>query len=250
MSGRIIPAPFAAAPIVTSRPPRVRRNAPPLGARSVVQIARPKSAPPPAASAAAAASMPRSVMPRSMRSPIVPVLHTAMCAASMPSRSPARRAIACASSRPGEPVAALAAPALTTTARRAARSRVRLRSTGAEGRALAVSTKADVTGAGGLEDPEVEGPRGLEAARDPRGVVARGGRHRAPLERDEALRRAQPVAAQDRRQGHSSPSVSGSPAIRLRFWTACPAAPLPRLSMTPNTVTRPPRGSTTGHTCA
>ncbi len=42
-------------------------------------------------------------------------------------------------------MAALAAPALTTTARRADRSRERLRSTGAEGSALAVSTKAEVT---------------------------------------------------------------------------------------------------------
>ena len=59
MSGRIIPAPFAAAPSATSPPPgSARRNAPPFGARSVVQIAVPKSAPPSRESAATAASMP------------------------------------------------------------------------------------------------------------------------------------------------------------------------------------------------
>ena len=124
--GEIIPAPFAAAPIVTSRPPSGRRKAPPFGARSVVQIARLKSSPPRADSVRAAASMPAPTMPMSMRSPIVPVLDTATSPRSSPRRAPARAAIARASSRPGDPVAALAFPAFTTTARIRARSSPRL----------------------------------------------------------------------------------------------------------------------------
>ena len=126
MPGRIIPAPLAAAPIVTSRPPSARRKAPPFGARSVVQMARLKSAPPPADRAAAAPSMPLPTMSMSMRSPIVPVLDTATSPGSSPRRAAARAAMARASSRPGEPVAALAVPALTTTARIRARSSPRL----------------------------------------------------------------------------------------------------------------------------
>ena len=39
------------------------------------------------------------------------------------------------------------------------------------------------------------------------------------------------------------PSPSGRPNIRLRFWTACEAAPFHRLSIAPNTITRPVRAS-------
>ena len=41
----------------------------------------------------------------------------------------------------------------------------------------------------------------------------------------------------------SSPSHSSSPNIRLRFWTACDAAPFQRLSIAAKTIMRPVRGS-------
>src|SRR6202034_439236 len=55
-------------------------------------------------------------------------------------------------------------------------------------------------------------------------------------------RRAEPGSRCD---GHGAtpiadrPAVSGRPSMRLAFWMACPAAPLPRLSMAATTVTRP-----------
>src|SRR5207248_4522518 len=39
------------------------------------------------------------------------------------------------------------------------------------------------------------------------------------------------------------PAVSGKPSIRLAFWTAWPAAPLPRLSIAAMAIARPVRGS-------
>ena len=103
----------------------------------------------------------------------------------------------------------------------------------------------------GGQDPEVERARPLQAAGDAARPEARRRRHRSARDRLEAIGRPQPVVAPDRGEPHPSrPSVSGRPAIRLRFCSAWPAAPLPRLSMTPKTVTRPPRGSTTGHTWA
>src|SRR5215207_816536 len=161
MPGEIIPAPLAAAPTMTSPPASARRKAPPLGARSVVQMAWPKPGPPPCESAAAAASMPGPTRSRSMRSPIVPVLQIATSSGSTPSRAAARRAIASASSTPGEPVAALAEPALTTTARRRARSRPRLRITGAEGRGLRVSARAEATGPSAARIPRSSAPDAL-----------------------------------------------------------------------------------------
>src|SRR6185312_10307761 len=41
----------------------------------------------------------------------------------------------------------------------------------------------------------------------------------------------------------SSPAVSASPNIRLAFWTACPAAPLTRLSMAAKAMATPRSGS-------
>jgi hypothetical protein len=40
-----------------------------------------------------------------------------------------------------------------------------------------------------------------------------------------------------------SPAVSGRAQIKFAFWTACPAAPLPRLSTTPIAITRLRSGS-------
>ncbi len=100
------------------------------------------------------------------------------------------------------------------------------------------------------QDAQVEGVRRLQPARHTRGVEARRRAHRPAGDRRQALGGVEPVGADDGGQAQSRPSVSGRPAIRLRFCTAWPAAPLPMLSMTPNAVTRPPRGSTTGQTWA
>ncbi len=174
--GEIIPAPLAAAPMIASPPDSDSRNAPPLGARSVVQIARPKSAPPSGERAATAEPIPGSTRPMSMRSPIVPVLHTATCSGSSPNHAAVLRAIVSASSIPGEPVAAFADPALTTTARILARSMARLRRTGADGRALVVSTIAETTGPSAARmprssAPEAFSPQATPAARNPCGAV-------------------------------------------------------------------------------
>ncbi len=51
--------------------------------------------------------------------------------------------------------------------------------------------------------------------------------------------------AQFYQQLHSSPSASGYPSIRFMFCTACPAAPLTRLSIALTTTARPVVESTT-----
>ena len=45
------------------------------------------------------------------------------------------------------------------------------------------------------------------------------------------------------KEAPSSPAVSGKPQMRFAFCTACPAAPLPRLSTTPIAMTRSRSGS-------
>src|ERR1700680_1353678 len=52
------------------------------------------------------------------------------------------------------------------------------------------------------------------------------------------FRRIQQGAAQFDQNLHSSPSVSAYPSIRFMFCTACPAAPLTRLSMALTTTAR------------
>src|SRR5262249_42053058 len=47
---------------------------------------------------------------------------------------------------------------------------------------------------------------------------------------------------QGRTGSPSRPAVSACPVIRLAFWSACPAAPLPRLSIAPIAITKPVRG--------
>src|SRR6202011_4097710 len=73
---------------------------------------------------------------------------------------------------------------------------------------------------------------GAKAARAGNGAVSDG------LERSDS-----------RSQGHgsigtnSSPSCSGQPSMRFMFWTAWPAAPLPRLSRAPRAMTVSVSGS-------
>ena len=95
-------------------------------------MASAKSSPPPAASPAPAARSPASTRSIGSGTPITPVEPTATCAGSRPVSSAASSCIRAASRRPAAPVAALALPELTATARSAARSqRSRQSSTGA-----------------------------------------------------------------------------------------------------------------------
>src|SRR6202044_521078 len=45
------------------------------------------------------------------------------------------------------------------------------------------------------------------------------------------------------------PAVSGRPSMRLAFWMACPAAPLPRLSMAATATARPAWASAAACRC-
>ncbi len=163
-------------PIVTSPDASARRNAPPLRDRSVVQMASLKRVPPSADSSAQAAGIPAGIFCMSSRSPITPVLETATCSGRRPSSAAVSAAIRRASSSPPAPVDALAMPALTTTAWKPARGRVRLSRTGADGRALAVSISHETTGRVALNTPrsrwpEAFSPQTTPAATKPSGVV-------------------------------------------------------------------------------
>src|SRR5204863_8916475 len=50
------------------------------------------------------------------------------------------------------------------------------------------------------------------------------------------------------RAQHASPAASGNPSIAFRFWIACPAAPLTRLSIAAISVSRGRRTCATGAT--
>ena len=144
--------------------------------------------------------------------------------------------IRAASSKPRRPVAALALPELATITRSAS-SRVRslVSTTGAASTPERVK-RAALTQSGERADhqAEVEPARGLEPAGDARGAEAR---------RQVARVVGDVLRASATQRTHSSPSVSGRPNIRLRFCTACDAAPFHRLSMTEKTMIRPVRGS-------
>ena len=118
MSGRIMPAPLAAAPIVTSPPASASWNVPPFANASVVRMASPKSGPPSRDSPAAAASTPAVSAFMGRRSPMTPVEHTARLPTGRPAAAAAVSPIARASTMPCSPVAALAHPLFTTTPRR------------------------------------------------------------------------------------------------------------------------------------
>ena len=102
-----------------------------------------------------------------------------------------------ASSIPGEPVAAFADPALTTTARILARSMARLRRTGADGRALVVSTIAETTGPSAARIPRSSAPEAFS----PQATRARGADAPAaaePTRRPRVVTGTHPVVAADR----------------------------------------------------
>ncbi len=111
--GWIIPAPLAWAERVTPPARRVQR----LGPRSVVMIATANSSPPSSLRSRAACSIPAVTALTSSGTPIVPVSAIATAAGSRPSAEAAASRISTASRKPCSPVAALALPELTATAR-------------------------------------------------------------------------------------------------------------------------------------
>jgi hypothetical protein len=140
--GSIIPAPLACAEMVT--PPA--RTAHRFGLLSVVMIACAKSSPPSADRPSTASNTPAVTASMSSGTPIVPVSATTTVRGSTSSASAAASRIARASLYPCSPVAALALPELTATARIACASQSsRQTRTGAAAAALRVSARADRT---------------------------------------------------------------------------------------------------------
>ena len=188
---------------------------------SVVRIASAASAPPsaerrPPSSRAPRAGGPSAAARRSRRS-----------RGRAPARARARAgaavsaAVASASSSPCLPVAAFATPELITTACGSAAARCAFEtSTGAACTRLAVNIAAPTAGT-------VERTTARSAFRRPdpgAHAAARLAAGRTPVRsgRITAIRRALPASR--------SPAVSSRPSARFAFWTAWPAAPLPRLS--------------------
>ena len=167
--GSIIPAPFAWADRVTPPVRTVQR----FGPRSVVMIAFAKSSPPSAERPSAASSTPVVTASMSSGTPIVPVSATATVFGSTLSASAAASRIARASRYPCSPVAALALPELTATARIASRSQSSQTRTGAAAAALRVSASADRTSGSSQAStptsvaPPPFSPQAMPAARKP-----------------------------------------------------------------------------------
>ncbi len=146
-----------------------------------------------------------------------------------------------ASSTPRRPVAALALPELATTARsESSAQRSWHRITGAASTPERVKRAAlTVPGVSETSRPRSVPAGRLQAGGDP----GRAEALRQPARRvDRMLGKGYP-AGRGRRLGHVSPSLSSRPNIRLRFCTACDAAPFHRLSIAENTSTRPVRSS-------
>ena len=117
MLGAIIPAPLAMAPIVSVSPPSEKRTRASLGRVSVVRMARAASAPASRPRRVAARAMPARTLSMGRRVPMTPVEATTTSVGAQPIAFAVTAAISRASAIPGAPVAALAQPALITTAR-------------------------------------------------------------------------------------------------------------------------------------
>ena len=155
--------------------------------------------------------------------PITPVEATATWSSGTRLAIEAAPCIRAASSTPRRPVAALALPALATTARIASsRQRSCVSSTGAASTPERVKRAArDRVRLVGDQQAEVRRAARLQPARHAR--------------RAEALRQArlgladvigQPATQREEKRHAGSPIDSSSPNIRLRFWTACEEVPL------------------------
>mmetsp|Transcript_25671 Transcript_25671/g.48671 ORF Transcript_25671/g.48671 Transcript_25671/m.48671 type:complete len:345 (+) Transcript_25671:524-1558(+) len=119
MLGWIMPDPLEQPPMLTSTPPRLILRAADLEARSVVVMAvaaaRPEASSSPSAAASEGSAASISVI--LMRLPMTPVDSSMMSLGSTPITLPIASALARVSSQPCWPVAALACPALISTAR-------------------------------------------------------------------------------------------------------------------------------------
>ena len=143
MSGRIIPDPLTMPVARMGRPRTMPVAETAFGAVSVVMIARAASAHPSGRATPTAASIPRRMASMSRNSPITPVEKGSTSVSATPSRDARCSQVDRASARPRAPVAALALPLLTTSAR-AAPMRSRARITGAAWNALDVKTPPTV----------------------------------------------------------------------------------------------------------
>ena len=232
MLGWIIPAPLAMPPIVTLRPPTLKRMANSLRRVSVVMIALAASTPFSVPSLVAALSMPLRIFGIGSRVPIRPVEQTSHSRALVCVTSAACSIMALASAMPPTPVQALAQLELTTTPRifplrrvlhrdldRRGLDRVR-----GEGRR---DFRRDVRD----DEREVLGAAALQAAGDARGLKAERGGDASILD-DFGLHLK------------SSPVVSSRPQARFADWMACEALPLPRLSIAEKSMSRFVRAST------
>src|SRR5258705_7706530 len=76
-----------------------------------------------------------------------------------------------------------------------------------------------------------------------RGIVARCFRILYAARNASAKKTGRSTCAATSFLDHRSPSASGKPAIKLKFWTAWPAAPLTRLSRALKIMSRPVRES-------
>src|SRR4029077_3726809 len=79
---------------------------------------------------------------------------------------------------------------------------------------------------------------GLAAALEPAvgAAGAEAGREQGGIELLHPVGSVDPARPEE--GGHSSPSVSSRPSIRLRFWTPWPDAPFQRLSIAEKAITR------------
>ncbi len=117
MLGAIIPAPFAIAPTRAATPPTANGTVTSLGRVSVVMMARAAKAPPSQDSAATARGIPSRSLSMGRWTPMTPVEATTTSSGRHPKAVAVSDAISRASRSPRSPVAALAHPAFTTTAR-------------------------------------------------------------------------------------------------------------------------------------
>ena len=117
MSGRIIPEPLTMAVAVTRCPSMSNVPETPLGAVSVVMMARAARGQPLSTRDAAAAVMPAAIRSIGRNSPMTPVENGRISSGRQPTASAAMAQVASASRMPTAPVAAFALPLLTSSPR-------------------------------------------------------------------------------------------------------------------------------------
>ena len=120
--------------------------------------------------------------------------------------------------------------------------RSRLSSTGAAGKAFWVNVAAATHSTSDAQIPRSGLPEGLMPAASAPALKPRGA-GRASRRRVVRMNGNRGCGGHGSIGTSSSPSCSGQPSIRFMFWTAWPAAPLPRLSTAPSAMTVSASGS-------